>query len=133
MDEKVIFWVQSCRTVIGYLDAQYCKNQHFFNHWKFFRYKSGEGTIKEIDGSDNEVSVYDNVPRSNSGGSRRFRKHKHQTRHLKPTSPTGSRKLRGSRKSSGGSTIDRIRYIFFTMTGYQYETVLILHSFFACV
>ena len=75
-----------------------------------FRYNSGEGTIKEIDGSDNEVSVYDNVPRSNSGGSRRFRKNQHQSRHLKPSSPTGSRKSRKSRKSSGGSTIDRIRY-----------------------
>ena len=74
------------------------------------RYNSGEGTIKEIDGSDNEVSVYDNVPRSNSGGSRRFRKNQHQSRHLKPSSPTGSRKSRKSRKSSGGSTIDRIRY-----------------------
>ena len=78
-----------------------------------FRYNSdgnpAHNTIEELEASDNEESLYDNVPKRNSG-SKKFRRSRGQTEHLRPSPPTGSRKKRGSRKSSGGSTIDRVRY-----------------------
>ena len=79
-----------------------------------FRYNSdgnpAHNTIEEIEASDNEESLYDNVPKRNSGSKKFRRRSRGQTDHLRPSPPSGSRKKRGSRKSSGGSTIDRVRY-----------------------
>ena len=66
--------------------------------------------IEEVEGSDNEVSLYDNVPNRISGSTKQHKNQHRIDQMLRPRSPKGSRNRRGPRKSSGGSEIDRVRY-----------------------